>query len=530
MAAAALRLSRALALSLFAGAAAAATSPTPNVLFIAVDDLRPEHGAFGGRAVTPHIDAFAKTAARFGSNYVQVGVCSPSRASLLTGRYPDTTHVTDLWHYFRDIGANYTTLPQRFLREGYLTRGAGKIFHPGHASGAGDFPDGGPCGAGCEGNNDPPSWDGYQVPPSSSLPPWSLVYNLSWYALDEGEFPVAEHPDAQSADYIIAQLRAGSPPFFLAPGFLKPHLPFIFPAPFLDLYSNYSEIAADADPPTGGAIREWTAWGELRSYEDVAALIVADNLTEALETPCNCMPRAKAIELRRAYFAATSFNDAMVGRVLDALTAEGHDNDTVVVLFGDHGWNLGDHGDWTKHDNYESVVRAPLLIRSPQHPQSAGRAITALTSHIDIFPTILELTGLAPEPGLQGHSLVPLLVDPALPALSARPYAYSQYPRNETACKPVEPNCGFAHAMGYRVRTNEYAYIEWVAFDNVTHTPDFDDPNVVVELYDHRGDTGANWPAFERANVAGDPRYAEVQRNLSAVLHAGPNLLHPARK
>ena len=148
---------------------------------------------------------------------------------------------------------------------------------------------------------------------------------------------------------------------------MKPHLPFIFPASYLDLYAGYDDVAADAEPPADGPMARdsWTAWSEFSSYADVAALIVADNLTDVIKSPSNALPRAKAVEVRRAYLAAVSFNDACVGAVLDALTASGHDNDTTVVLWGDHGWQLGDHGDWGKHTNFESVVRAPLLIRSP---------------------------------------------------------------------------------------------------------------------------------------------------------------------
>ena len=228
--------------------AATAAVPTSNVLFIAVDDLRPEHGVYGGAAVTPRIDAFAKTATTFLRNYVQLAVCSPTRTSLLTGRYPDTTHISDLYKYFRSEGCNVTTLPEAFRQAGAVTVGAGKIFHPGHASGAGLYPNGG-C-SGCGGYNDPPSWDQYSLPTSSALYPWNITDGNSSYSLPEAEYPDALHPDGQTAAFIIAQLRAQAAagtgrPFFLAPGFLKPHLPFIFPSRFLDPYSNYSELAQD---------------------------------------------------------------------------------------------------------------------------------------------------------------------------------------------------------------------------------------------------------------------------------------------
>jgi iduronate 2-sulfatase len=529
-----------------AAAAAAAASPAaaaepppvaPNVLFIAVDDLRPEHGAFGGQALTPNIDAFARTALAFPRNYVQIGVCSPSRTSLLTGRYPDTTHITDLWHYFRDVGCNVTTLPQAFKRAGYAVAGGGKIFHPGHASGAGDYPGGGGC-PGCNGYNDPPSWDAYFLPPASAVYPWNATDAFSSLPLPDNVTDAA-HPDGQTAGWAagwLAQHAATAPgtPFFLAPGFLKPHLPFIAPQRFFDLYANYTALAADDDPAADEAPLSWTGWSELVSYADIAAIVKADNIS--LAAPSNAMPAAKALELRRAYFAAVSFNDALVGQVLAALTASGFAGNTTVVLWGDHGWQLGDHGDWAKHTNFESVTRAPLLIRSPAHPAAAGAASPAFTQHIDLFPTLVDLTGIdfPGADGLQGESLVPLLVDPTRPALPTRgAVAYSQYPRKMVSCGGGEPDCGYPKAMGYTLRTAEWRYTEWVPYDNVTYTPNFHPSGAnatQVELYFHGTDGGGNWTLFEsaaRGNVASDPAYATVVAHLSQLLHCGPGLLHP---
>ena len=170
------------------------------------------------------------------------------------------------------------------------------------------------------------------------------------------------------------------------------------------------------------------------------------------------------------------------------------------------------------------------MIRSPLHAATSAGAMThALTQHIDIYPTLLELAGLPPGDSLQGESLVPLLRNPALPALPGRgAFAYTQYPRNTTLCAPPEPDCSFAHAMGYRVRTPEYSYTEWVRFNNVTYTPDFSDPNKQVELYNHTGDDGTEWTAFENSNLAAVPANSALVAELAAALHRGPNLLHPA--
>ena len=176
--------------------------------------------------------------------------------------------------------------------------------------------------------------------------------------------------------------------------------------------------------------------------------------------------------------------------------------------------------------NYESGTRAPLMIRAPAYPQSHGRVVGALTQHLDSYPTLLELAGLSDSPaaaGLQGHSLVPLLADPSAPALAARPYAYSQYPRHTTACPGVE--CDDPHAMGYTVRTPSWRFTQWCDYNNNTYTPNCDPRSSKVfaqELYSHAGDDGRNWTAFERHNLAADPAFADVVKNLTALLHAGP--------
>jgi len=197
--------------------------------------------------------------------------------------------------------------------------------------------------------------------------------------------------------------------------------------------------------------------------------------------------------------------------------------------------HAGDHNDWAKHTNYESTTRAPLLIRAPSYPQSHGRTVVALTQHLDIFPTLLELAGIADSPaaaGLQGHSLVQLLADPSAPALASRPFAYSQYPRHTTQCPGLE--CADPHAMGYTVRTPEWRFTMWVSYNNRTFEPDFDPATSKFfeqELYSHVGDAdGRNWTAFELHNLAANPSYADVVKNLTTLLLSGPNLLRPSRR
>jgi iduronate 2-sulfatase len=399
------------------------------------------------------------------------------------------------------------------------------------------YPSGG-C-PGCGGYNDPPSWEMYHIPSSNTVYPWNITDGPSWMSLNETEYPESLHPDAQTADYIISQMAAAGAAgrnFFLAPGFYKPHLPFIFPSHYLTQYENVSTISPRANPPSPPMAQDsWTGWSELRNYEDIAALIVADNLTEVLKTPCNVMPREKALQLRRAYFSAVSFNDHQIGRVLAALDATGFAQNTTVVIFGDHGWQLGDQGDWCKHENFEDTVRAPLLIRSPAHPQAAGAFIsTAFTQHIDIFPTLLDLAGI-PRTGdlldLEGVSLVPILENPSIGAVRSPNAAYSQYPHDSVACPGID--CSWPRAMGYTIRTAEYRYTAWVPYNNDTYVPDFTcqtcHPAIELELYNHTGDVGSNWYEFEDSNIVAMPRTAGIVANLSALLQAGPNLLQPKR-
>ena len=209
-----------------------------------------------------------------------------------------------------------------------------------------------------------------------------------------------------------------------------------------------------------------------------------------------------------------------VGKVLSELTALGLDQNTTVVLWGDHGWQLGEHAEWCKHTNFELATRAPLIIRTPLIPESAGTKVDALVEHVDIYPTLVDLAGFEPPSGLQGSSLVPLLKDPS--AQWDKP-AFSQYPRNTTAGPNMYEE--FPHTMGYSLRTAEFRYTEWVLFDNNTYTPNWEE-KVGVELYSHHGDDGTDMEGFENENLVDDPQYADTVKQLSEMLHAGPKPYH----
>jgi len=468
-----------------------------NVLFIAVDDLRPEAGCYGNSVIhTPAIDGLAARGTTFTRAYCQQAVCSPSRTSLLTGRRPDTTRVYDLQTHFRIHLPDVVTLPQHFKQHGYHTQGLSKIYHGGL--------------------DDPPSWsvphwrpnrpsygkpetlaalaaeaqrlrERYGKPASSVLqrdPKTGAVlrrsrprYRVRGPAWEDPDVPDSALPDGQTADRAIELLRElKDRRFFLAVGFLKPHLPFVAPKKYYDLYQRSElKLAPNPFPPKDVPELALTNWGELRNYQGIPK---QGPLSDAM-----------ALDLIHGYYAATSYTDAQIGRVLDELDRLGLREKTVVVLWGDHGWQLGEHGLWCKHTNFEVACRAPLIFSKPgqKHP---GAKCDALVEFVDIYPTLCELCGLPVPEGLEGISLAPLLEDPRRPWKKA---AFSQYPRGRI--------------MGYSMRTERYRYTEWVPRDG-------GEP-VARELYDHQTD-----PA-ENVNLARRPEHAQLIEELSRQLHAG---------
>eukprot|EP00054_Salpingoeca_dolichothecata_P028229 m.212730 g.212730 ORF g.212730 m.212730 type:complete len:525 (-) comp26160_c0_seq4:76-1650(-) len=498
-----------------------------NVLFFAVDDLRPQLGCMGvsgtPKMLTPNLDDFASRSLLLKKAEVSQAVCSPSRTSFLTSRYPDITRVWDLYSYFRDVGGNYTTIPQYFKEAGYLTIGMGKIFHPGHASGYNKT-------AGRKGDDQKYSW---------STPYWhapNLGYwsgpNTSWYAVPEIEQKHRELPDVQIADRAVETIESfkknltGN--FFLGVGFHKPHLPFVFPESFLDLYPS-DEIHLPENPyaPNHMPSVAWSAYGELRSYHDIAKL----NASGAINTT---LPDQVVKDLRRAYYSAVSYTDAQIGRVLKALEDNGFADNTVITFVGDHGWQLGEHGEWCKHTNFELATNAPMIVHVPGRTDS-GIVSEQPVEYVDLMPTVIEaaMNKSVPfcPPGsynvktcTNGVSLIPLIANPDKPVKEA---AFSQYPRGlkkpslhdylanikstptPSAC--LKKGC----TMGYSLLTNyggiEYRYTEWIEFVNFQREWD----NLVGrELYDHQNDPNEN------VNVAGYETKADVVAALSKMLRA----------
>lgn len=447
-----------------------------NVLFIAVDDLRPEFGAYGSRYIhSPNLDRLAKQGVTFDRAYCQQAVCSPSRSSLLTGTRPDTTKVWDLVTHFRTAIPDVVTLPQHFKNNGYFVQGMGKLYHGGY--------------------DDEPSWS----------VPWSNPKVVS-YGKPENEarqkasrgsnergmrgpaFEGADVPDntfhdgalAEMAIKALGEMAKKNQPFWLGVGFTKPHLPFVAPKKYWDLYDPAKiQLAPNKFRPQGAPDYAVQPGGEMRAYQDIPEGDIPDDL---------------ARQLKHGYYAAISYMDAQLGKVLDELDRLKLRDNTIIVLWGDHGWKLGEHGAWCKHSNVENDTHAPLIISAPGL-KTAGKHSKSLVEFVDIYPTLAELAGLSLPAHLEGVSLVPVLRDPTKTVKTA---AFSQYPR---------PNKG-QRLMGYSMRTDRYRFTRWVERNDHTKA-------VAVELYDHQTDPQEN------TNIANDPKNGALVAQLTAQWEKG---------
>lgn len=474
-----------------AGAAAAvpASAARPNILFIAVDDLRPELGCYGKDYIkSPNIDRIAEAGMVFDRAYCQQAVCSPTRSSLMTGTRPDTTKVWDLQTHFRTALPNVVTLGQHFKSHGYFVQGMGKIYH-------GDY-------------NDPPTWSvPWQSPkaPTYVVPENAKLQSRNFQTEPDGEaakpgvqksrkttkpakgevagevqssrhdtrgpaFECADVPDntytdgkvAELAVATLKELSAKPEPFFLAVGFIKPHLPFVAPKKYWDIYDSASiQLAANPFRPKDAPDYAILPGGELRTYHGI---------------PEGSIPADLARQLKHGYYAAISYTDAQVGKVLDELDRLGLSKTTIVILWGDHGWKLGEHDAWCKHSNCENDANAPLLLSVPGM-KHAGEHTRALVEFVDIYPTLSELAGLPLSGHLEGTSFKPLLDDPQRPWKTA---AFSQYPRSQKG-----------GLMGYSMRTDRYRFTVWVAKNDHTKVD-------AIELYDHQTDPQENQNIAER--------------------------------
>jgi len=499
-----------LILSLFVAAGTLQAQQKPNILFIAVDDLKPMLGCYGDTDIlSPNIDRLAERGTVFLNNACQQSVCGPSRASLMTGTYTDTTKVYDLKTQMREVNPDTLTLPEYLQQQGYETTGTGKVYDP----------------RSVDEQFDAPSWSipfrqhgpdeyfakEYAKPKSGFHNPEVAKQNKAFkaYLKENGikrsdkdayqaallKFPMVKPltecmdvPDDAYDDGAFAKcavdqmemLAKGGKPFFLAVGFKKPHLPFVAPKKYWDMYDRSKiKLAPFQEMPKGAPDFAFQDSWELRgSYSGVAP---------------GPIPPEQQREMIHGYRACVSYTDAQIGKVLDKLKALGLEKNTIVVLWGDHGWHLGDHGMFCKHTNYEQAVRAPLIFVAPKQKER-GVKTESPSEFVDIFPTLCELAGLPIPQSVEGKSLVPILEDPTEMVHEA---ALEAYPRD-------------SNKMGYSLRDKRYRYVKWVKMDY--YEGERSGPMVANELYDYEKDP------LETVNLASNPEYKAVVANFERVL------------
>lgn len=482
----------------------------PNILFIPVDDLRPEFGAYGDNTIlTPNMDRLARQGVTFMRAYCQQAVCNPSRASLLTGLRPDSIQVWDLRTDFRDNVPDVLTLPQFFKQQGYTAIGLGKTFH----------------------NNDPDtiSWtvipeniDGFPFDPDAV---YANEVNLEIQQMkiqalkDQGRSRIdqvghwyvkanaTENADVDDDAYydgaqttraieILQELKADNKPFFLSVGYYRPHLPFNAPKKYWDMYQRDEiPLAVNQFVPEGSPAYLVHGEAELRGYSDCQDLPLPN------EEPWD---EDRQREIKHGYFASVSYTDAQIGRLLDELDRLELTENTIIVLWGDHGWKLGEHNGWCKQTTYEIDTRVPLIF-SGYGVDAKGKTSAALTEFVDIYPTLCELARFPVPEHLQGSSLLPLLEDPDREWKSA---AFSQFLLGRFGrTTTVE-----GEQMGYAIRTDRYRYVEWYVWDAEENMPG---KLLLKELFDHQIDP------LENKNIAEDPGSVNIVEALSQQLKKG---------
>ena len=469
-----------------------AAQDRPNILLILVDDLKPAIGCYGDPlAKTPNIDRLAARGVRFERAYCNQAVCAPSRNNLLLGTRSTSLGIYSLGQNFRQAAPNAVTMPQFFMRRGYRTEAIGKVLHTGHGN-----------------HDDPNSWSvpslhekvvEYLLPTNSAS--GQLTREEAFFtnqmlnqirSLPRGDaWEITDVPDNAYADGRIAgegiqrlqeAKQRPNQPFFLALGFVKPHLPFTAPKKYWEMHDPEAfPVAPNQKHPEGAPSYAGKKGGEIINYDP---LTIENLKSETIQR-----------KLIHGYYAAASFADAQIGRVLDELDRLEFSQNTIIVLWGDHGWHLGDHGYWTKHTNYEQANRIPLIIVAP-NISIQGRTTQQLTETVDLYPTLAELTGLpaptGPQP-IDGISLVPVLRDPSR---SIRNHAYHCYPRRGR--------------MGRAIRTEQYRLVEWKKISSPADSAEY-------ELYDYINDPG------ETQNLASEQ--PDTLHHLAAIL-----ALHPEAK
>jgi iduronate 2-sulfatase len=486
--------------------------PRPyNILFIPVDDLRPELGCYGQSQIhTPNIDALAREGLIFTQAHCSQALCNPSRASLLTGLRPDTLKVWDLLTDFRTTRPDAVTLPQHLKAHGYHSVGIGKTFHN-------DFPD-------------ERSWSepelhvpGYPFDPDAVYrdDPGVLAvehrklelirqgqekkaidrlgyYYLKTFVSESPDVPDNAYYDGAQTDMAIEKLKGlekTGKPFFFSVGYYRPHMPFNAPKKYWDLYDRAKlPLAGNDYVPQDAPIMALDPLVELRSYVEFRQQ--PSPYRGKLELPY-------ARLMKHGYYASVSYVDAQIGRLIQGLKGEGLWENTIIVLWGDHGWKLGEHNAWGKMSTFTIDTRSPLIVRVPG--LKGGHRVEASVEFVDIFPTLCDLTGLPKPAALEGTSFASLLKKPDRPWKKA---AFTQYRR--TGRWAADDGKEY---RGHSVVTSKWRYCEW--YDLKT------DQRAAVELYDQTNDRDEN------RNLALQPQYKSVLLEMTAVLKAGWRAARP---
>lgn len=413
----------------------------PNVLLIMIDDLRPELNCYGASHIkSPNIDRLAASGTMFSRAYCQYPVCSPSRASMLSGTRPTSTNVYDLYSDFRAALPDIQSLPELFKNNGYYTDRFGKIFHIDDArSWSPTYPKQqfGPSEperrspyASKELNE--AGWKKFEEAKAKGLTGVALERSQRGPAYEITDVEDELLPDGQIATEGIRALQKvakSDQPFFIAIGFHKPHLPFVAPRKYWDMYNRDSIRVADNVFPPDNAPYALGNGAEFYTYTDVPS--------------ARPIPDEYARIARHGYYACVSFVDAQVGRVLDELERLGLDGNTIVVLVGDHGFKLGEHGSWGKSSNFELDTRVPLIVRTPG--RQSARVASGLVEMLDIYPTLAELGKIALPDHVEGKSFAYLLDNSGLPGKEA-----------------VFTQCTRGDRMGYSMRTDSYRFTKWI--------------------------------------------------------------------
>lgn len=491
----------------------------PNILFISIDDLRPSLGVYDDPvAVTPNIDRLAGEGMTFRRTFTQVAVCAPSRASLMTGIRPDSTRVWHLGDKFRDINPNTVTMPQYFSKFGYHTVNLGKIFHnymPDSVSW--DEPDLRPV------RYVRKDWlkrDGEtfyiskEVNESQAIKRDSLLklrpvryadgWNTgpAWEKADVHDTMYYDGAQTKLAIETLTRLSKKDQPFYMGLGYFRPHLPFAVPKKYWDLYDpNEIPLAANPEIPEGAPLHTMNSMYELRHYDGFNHI--------GHPTSSYRMSEDTARILKHGYYASVSYIDALLGDLIAHMKKIGIYENTIIILWGDHGWKLGDHNSWGKMTNYNIDLKVPMIIRYPDQ-KNRGAQTFEITELVDMFPSLCELAGVDIPEYMQGTSFVPLIEQPDLAWKKA---AFSQFHR-----RPRHSADGKRY-MGYSINTKKYHYIEWYTWDPQTGTRG---ELVDTELYDSENDP------TETMNIARRKLSGDIIEELSQQLADGWHKALPA--